>query len=561
MQRCRDKLLLELALQLRFTPERLRVRQLGGAERLLAMIEDGRNYPYEFVVYQITGYRPKIHAGHLVTTEQLRQELPRFVEQLSVSVKLHPESFDEAVYTIDDLSRRYRVSPKTISRWRNRGLVARRFVFADGRRRVGFLESSVQHFVNKNAEDIARGSEFSRLNERQRDDILHRARALVTAAGMGQQSVCERIAREMNRAVETIRTVIRNHDRKNPQRAIFPPSSEPFTESVKTEILKRFNAGESVSQLARRFGRTRSSVYRVVVELRAAQLASGAIDYIYSDQFDLPYADDLILSEKPEVQMQDGVGEQARGRTLLAEDLPHYLRQLSRMPLLNRELEMTLFRRMNYFRHKAEQLRTTLNTDAPKISIIRKIEDLIAQADQLKKRIVGANLRLVVSIAKRHAGTHLSVGELVSEGNLVLMKAVAKFNYSLGNKFSTYASWAMMKHYARAVPQEHYRRDRYRTGSEELIAQQDEGELDASAEEIYQQEVRRSLNSVLGGLDPRERTIVVAHYGLDPSQEPITLKKIGERLDLSKERVRQIEARAMKKLRQQLPSTLLDAVG
>lgn len=557
MQRCRDKLLLELALQLRFTPERLRVRQLGGAERLLAMIEDGREYPYEFVVYQITGYRPKIHASHLVTTEQLRQELPRFIEQLSVSVKLRPENFDEAVYTIDDLSRRYRVSPKTITRWRSRGLVARRFVFADGYRRVGFLESSVQHFVNSNADNISRGSEFSRLDERQREDILHRARALATAGGLGQQSVCERIAHETNRAVETIRTVIRNHNRENPKRAIFPPTSDPLTESAKAEILRRFSVGESVSRLARRFGRTRSSVYRVVVELRAAELASEPVDYIYSDQFDLPYADELILSETPEVRAQEEVREHRHGRSLLAEDLPHYLRQLSGMPLLNRQLEMTLFRRMNYLRHKAEQLRRALNKESPKVSAIRKIEYLIVQSDQVKQRIVGANLRLVVSIAKRHAGTHLSVSELVSEGNLVLMKAVAKFNYSLGNKFSTYASWALMKHYARAVPQEHFRRDRFRTGSEELITQQDEGEFDAKADEIFQEEVRRSISSVLSGLDPRERTIVVAHYGLDPAQESITLKQIGMRLDLSKERVRQIEARAMKKLRQQLPSTLL----
>jgi RNA polymerase sigma factor (sigma-70 family) len=72
-------------------------------------------------------------------------------------------------------------------------------------------------------------------------------------------------------------------------------------------------------------------------------------------------------------------------------------------------------------------------------------------------------LRLVVSIAKRHVGPVENFFELVSDGNMSLIRAVEKFDYARGNKFSTYASWAIMKNFARTIPDEHRHRDRFRT--------------------------------------------------------------------------------------------------
>ena len=81
-----------------------------------------------------------------------------------------------------------------------------------------------------------------------------------------------------------------------------------------------------------------------------------------------------------------------------------------------------------------------------------------------------ANLRLVVSIAKRHVTPDQNFFELVSDGNMSLIRAVEKFDFSRGNKFSTYASWAIMKNFARTIPGEFKHRDRFRTSQDEMFA-------------------------------------------------------------------------------------------
>src|SRR5215470_678501 len=97
-------------------------------------------------------------------------------------------------------------------------------------------------------------------------------------------------------------------------------------------------------------------------------------------------------------------------------------------------------------------------------------------------------MRLVVSIAKRHSGQTDNFFELLSDGNVSLIRAVEKFDYSRGNKFSTYASWAIMKNFARSIPEEKHRRERYITGHEQIFestqdSRTDEHDLVASAEQ------------------------------------------------------------------------------
>ena len=104
------------------------------------------------------------------------------MEDVSDSADLPVEEVAEPVLTVDDLSRRFRVSTKTISRWRQQGLVSRRFVF-DGRKRVGFLESSVDRFVRHNGERVRRGAQFSQLTVDEREKIIDFARRLAEKGG------------------------------------------------------------------------------------------------------------------------------------------------------------------------------------------------------------------------------------------------------------------------------------------------------------------------------------------------------------------------------------------
>jgi RNA polymerase sigma factor (sigma-70 family) len=141
--------------------------------------------------------------------------------------------------------------------------------------------------------------------------------------------------------------------------------------------------------------------------------------------------------------------------------------------------------------------------------------------------------------------------ELVSDGNMSLMRAVEKFDYTKGYKFSTYATWAIVKNFARTIPQQQHRRQRFQPTSPELLELAGKAS-DPAPEEPRAAAARRTVTRLLAGLDERERTILVRHYGLEPGGRTHTLQQIGKLLGVTKERVRQIEHRALDKLRQRM---------
>ena len=254
-----------------------------------------------------------------------------------------------------------------------------------------------------------------------------------------------------------------------------------------------------------------------------------------------------------------------------------YLKEIGRVPLLDVETEAELARRMSEGDEKA------------------------------KKQLVEANLRLVVSIAKRYVGKGLFFLDLIQEGNLGLMKAVSKFDYTKGYKFSTYATWRIRQAITRAIAdqartiripvhmvetihkvtkksremlQEKGREvsaaevakevnmnpDRVReimkiaqdpisletpVGEEEdshigdFIEDQ---ESPAPAEAASYELLREQLNEVLHTLTPREEQVLRLRFGLEDGRQR-TLEEVGQQFNITRERIRQIEAKALRKLR------------
>src|SRR2546430_6234160 len=170
--------LAELARQMQFTPQETRQAQLSNAEELLHGLDPLKAYPREFVVYRITGYRPKSVTEDLFTGLALQHDLGLLIEQVSDTLNLRTNQLPEPVLSIEDVTERFNVTTKTIQRWRRKGLPARRFLFPDGKRRVGFLLGSVERFFSGHMDQVTRGMNFSQVDDAEREEILRRARRL-----------------------------------------------------------------------------------------------------------------------------------------------------------------------------------------------------------------------------------------------------------------------------------------------------------------------------------------------------------------------------------------------
>ena len=447
----------------------------------------------------------------------------------------------EQVLSIEDLARRFNVSTKTISRWRDHGLVAQRYVVA-GRRRVGFLASTVERFIHDNPLRIERGSRFSQLSDEEHDKIISWARRLALA-GACPADVHRRIAARLDRSVETIRYTLKRHDQDHPETAVFPAVDGRLRPETCSRIYQQHLRGEDVESIARRYHRSKASIYRVILAQRAEQVRQLPLDYMPNALFARTSAEKVVNQPYP------GSGD-ATKRVRRPAGLPAYLASLYEVPLLTREQEVWLFRKFNYLKHKAVKLREQLDPERPNARLMDQIERLYDEIVELKNRIVRANLRLVVSIAKRRVSPGDSFFDLVSDGNMSLIRAVEKFDYARGNKFSTYASWAIMKNYARTIPDEHKRRDRFRATDIEFLQTAADRREDEYQQRLAASDRMQQVGRFLDRLDSREQTIIIRRYGLDHEHEPQTLKEVGSALGVTKERVRQIEAKALEKLRE-----------
>ena len=193
--------------QVRFAPREKKMEQATQAERLLGELDPTRTYPYEYICYRITNFRPESYPDLKLSGQEASHDLRLFVEDVSDSASVPADAAGEQVLTVETLAKHFNVSTKTISRWRRHGLISRRFVL-DGRKRVGFLQSSVDRFVEHNQERVHRGARFSQLTDEERAAIIERARRLARAGGRPSE-VTKRLARKTGRSAETIRYTLR----------------------------------------------------------------------------------------------------------------------------------------------------------------------------------------------------------------------------------------------------------------------------------------------------------------------------------------------------------------
>ncbi len=528
--------------QVRFAPLARRVEQADQARRLLGEIEPGKRYPYQFVCFRVTGFRPDAYADLLIDGDALVGDLREMIRLL------------DDVVTLEEVSTRLNVSTKTIRRWRKFGLEGK-LILRHGKRQLSFRQSLVEDFLTTQRDRVERGGRFSQMTDAEREEVLRRAKRLSHVGGGTLTEVSRRIARRIGRSVEAVRYTIKNYDREHPDQALFPNLTGPLNAETKQIIYSSFRRGIKVDTLAKRFQRTRTSMYRVINEVRAQHLLAQPLDYIPSVEFDNPAMDAVILAPMPDADSYD-----AKRRAMHApKDVPPELTSCYEYPLLSKDQEQHQFRKMNYLKFKAAKLRDQLRKEGGdeaevdptrvRIQTLKEIEDLQLEANDVKEMLINCNLRLVVNIAKKHSAQAENFFELMSDGNMSLMRAVEKFDYYRGFKFSTYASWAIMKNFARSIPEDKHRRERFVTGHEDLFDVAPDNRTDEFEMLATQERATHSVNRLLEYLEPREREIIRMRAGMDENGKNVTLEEIGKKFGITKERVRQLNARAMSKLR------------
>lgn len=540
--------------QLLFTPRRVLKEQVVRLYDLIVFhIHPHQHYPYDFICHRITGYRPATDAQALFEGRDLEADLARMLLELSARAALSPTVFREPTYGVKDLARLLEVSPRTVLRWQEHAPIAGCYVEDGEGRRLAFRFAAVIRFLRDNpalAEPEAAGALVSAGCRERVVLAAHRSRKHSRSLA----EFAEHLAQRLKLSPALVEYVLESDLAEHPHLGIYQGLRSTLSEAERRRAADLFDESWRLRDIARELGSDRRAVYRAICREKAAEILATEVAYVDSPEFHRSGAEARILAE-PQRLRREKTAKPTGDPSQLPPDLPPYIRELYRTRLLSPERERWLFRKYNFTKFRMAQLREEIRRRRYAISLIRAYQHYEAEVLACRRELVRSNLRLVVSIAKRHLGPRTDFETLISDGNVSLLAAIEKFDYTKGFKFSTYASWAIIKNFAKSIPEENYRLRTYVTGVPELMEE-------AEARRARQAEPRRplahlweSVSALLGSLSERERFILSARFGLasapgEAPADPQTLEQIGRQLSLSRERVRQLEKRALIRLRE-----------
>lgn len=227
---------------------------------------------------------------------------------------------------------------------------------------------------------------------------------------------------------------------------------------------------------------------------------------------------------------------------------------------LSADEEAALFRRMNYLKHQADNLRQRISLNDCPPDTLDAIERLLDDSTQLRNYLVQVFSKLAASVARPYANAEFRVDELLSEAHITLLRCVEIFDVERGYRFSTYATNAIRHNLNRYISRQHKARQATReyVPTDSLAAP--EGENPRRREREYTDRMTRITNWI-HRLDLREQTIVRSRFGLTQATDKVTLQSLADQLGLSRERIRQLEIRALDKLRVMARQTTFEMEG
>lgn len=521
---------------MRFTPHAKRLEQLAASERLLLSIAPRQDYPFDFIVDRITGYRPKNGTILLVCGSDLQHDLGLLLESVSATLEQSADAAGQPVLTIEAAAQRLNVASKTLQRWRRRGLPARVFTFADGKRRIAFLLSSVEHFLSTHADKLSPQADGKHVSVDEIERLVTRARRLVSQ-GLWPEETARRLASRARRSPLAVLSYLKQFEQTAGNAAIFDRAASPPNArqvALATQALRR---GAPPRTVAARLQLSRYAVYRILMDRELGRLRAHRVRFIDDPLYHQPDAQTAI-TEMCSQRCLEGATEEVA----VPGELPSYLRELYRTPLLTPARERSLFLALNYWKMRLAESQAALSPATARWRDVQRGRALAERVAAVRNEIVTANLRLVVSVAKKHLRQALSLMDLVSEGNVTLLRTIDSFDVHRGYRFSTYATFALMRCFARAIPQMLHRQA---AGQEPLLQVADPH----SARSFELVDARERLATLFRRLNPREQEILSSSFGLQETRTPESYGELGSRLGISRQRVQQIERGALLKLR------------
>jgi RNA polymerase sigma factor (sigma-70 family) len=322
-------------------------------------------------------------------------------------------------------------------------------------------------------------------------------------------------------------------------------SSAPTNPSEGTISVRR-----SAANIA--FGATRlqgsfSDSQRATVE----KLMLEQIDFVDSPDFRRANALRRIMEDPPPVPRPDIRWYQPLLSDRLGAGSSHML-NAPRSVVLTAAQERVIFAQLNFARFCAAKVQRRFKREGLNAQLARELLGWFDRAEAIRAQIAETNLALVLSMAKRVRSAELDFGDLISEGNMALMRSVDKFDFSRGFKFSTYACRAILKAYSRlGIKTQRHRKVFPVEFDPELERANHASEVRVSREAEAVRDMTTLLAGNRAGLSDIERSVIFHRYGLDrPSDSSqLTLEQVGGILGVTKERVRQIQNKALEKLR------------
>ena len=539
MSRYHLRLINELRMQLSYSPERRRQEQLSRLEEMLPEIKPGRTYRYDLVALDITNYKSAKSPGDKLPGGLLRHDLAILIEDLSFLLDTEAADLGEPVFTEDQLRDMFDISPRMVFDLRLDGLPVRYYIADDGEKRMGVRQSVLDAYMARIVAAAVRSPRFTRAPERK--ILLEAERLLARNPEFSLTELSAELEQKFGLPEYALKYIIIQHDRREPQAALFHDTHDPLSAALKAEVVAAHREGESPQRLMARYGRDRQEIYRVIRQVKAERIMGDGIQFIYNDEFDASDADQRILGIAPEDDDRKPVGHRDA-------HVPAYLTDLCKVPLLGRDEEPELFRRYNYLKYRLNRIWEDTRPSQLSSALLEDMRWLRNEYTELRNRILEANLRLVIRMAYKHVGPLANVNELISDGNVSLMQAVEKFDYAKGFRFSTYASWALLKNFAKTIPEDNYRGEKFVTGQADLLDCVPDAKNSAKREELATS-MRGAINRVLSKLSARERQVVRSRFGIGAEDHAQTLGEVGKDMNVTRERVRQLEARALEKMR------------